>query len=164
LTGKTVGGSFLNENETVWLNADRKPLTFKGANKRYNKESKNYATVTGYDEMKKLIKQVADKGKSPLIVFILAHTETYKGSDGLEKVRLKVLGKMATKLNIEGSLTHTYYTFIDEAKDLMDPARYTLTTSNSGRNTGRSPQGMWDTYLIPNNYQLIVNKILEEYN
>lgn len=163
-TGKTVGGSYLNPDETVWLNVDKKPLTFANARKMYpvDNSRKNYALVTGYDDIKNRIKQIGTKSKDPLIVFMLGHIEDYKAKDNKTRQRLKVLGKMATKYNIEGALSHTYYTDVDETKKWNDPSRYRLRTV-SQNDTARSPMGMWDSEFIPNNYQLIVNKILADY-
>ena len=122
---------------------------------------KNYKVVSGYDEVKSQLKGINSKSKGHLIVFILGHVEDYK-SLGVDKQRLKVLGKMATKHNIEGSVSHTYYTNIDVTKPLLDPTRYRLSTTNSGFNTARSPQGYWETEFIPNDYQLIIDKILSD--
>ncbi len=164
-TGKTVGGSFLDPSETVWLNADKKPLTFIGARKKYPVDNslKNYKVVTGYDEIKSQLTGISTKAKEPLIVFVLGHLEDYKSEGGIIRQRLKVLGKMATKHNIEGALAHTYYTHIDNAVDVNSPERWKLSTANSGFNTARSPQGYWNSMYIPNNYQMIVDKILEDW-
>lgn len=165
-TGKTVGGSFLNENETVWLNADRKPLSFFGARQKYpvDNSKRNYKEINDYEVAKAQITGIHEKRKGTLIVFILGHIEDYKGELGEMRQRLKILGKMATKLGIEGlNVSHTYYTKIDTTKEHNNPQRYQLTVANSGLNTARSPQGYWDTYIIQNNYQLIVDKILEDY-
>jgi hypothetical protein len=164
-TGKTVGGSFLDPSETVWLNADKKPLTFFGARQKYptDNSKKNYKLVTGYDDVKTQLLAISGKSKEPLIVFILGHLEDYKSEGSIIRQRLKVLGKQATKQNIEGALSHTYYTYIDPLLDQMNPERYKLTTVNSGTNTARSPQGYWDSSTIPNNYQLIVDKILADW-
>lgn len=162
-SGKTVGGSFLNPDTNVWLNADKKPLTFFGARGKYPEDNskKNYKIVTGYDQVKSSIQAIHNKALKPLIIFILGHTEGFKQA-GIERERLKVLGKMATKHNIEGALSHTYYTYIDPALPATDRNRYKLSTVNSGFNTARSPEGYWAEQYIPNNYQLIVDRILED--
>lgn len=167
-TGKTVGGSNLSPDETVWLNADGKPLSFFGARGKYpvDNSKKNYKEIKTYEEAKAQILGVHAKRKGTLIVFVLGHIEDYKATEGGSmRQRLKVLGKMASKLGIEGlNVSHTYYTKIDTSKqDHNDASRYKLTVSNNGANTARSPQGYWKTNEIPNNYQTIVDKILEDY-
>ena len=163
-SGKTVGGSFLNPDETVWLNIDKKPLTFAGARSMYpvDNSRKNYSVVTGYDDVKKVITTIAAKAKDPLIIFMLGHVEDFKDKKGNLRQRLKCLGKLATKYNIEGALSHSYYTDIDETKKNTDPARYRLRTV-SENDTARSPMGLWKDEFIQNNYQLIVDTILEDY-
>ena len=161
-TGKTVGGSYLNPEETYWLNIDKKPLTFVGARKSYNIELKNYAVPTGYKQVKDAIAAIHGKSKQPLIVFILGHVEDYKAKGDIIRQRLKLLGKLATKYNIEGALSHTYYTHVDEDLKHTDPNRYQLRTV-SVNDTARSPMGMWETEFIPNNFQLIVDKVVADF-
>lgn len=167
-SGKTVGGSFLDENETVWLNADAKPLSFFQGRSRYpvDNSKKNYKTPVTYGDVLNATKAIHEKRKGTLVIFILAHIEDYNSAEpgGDKRQRLKVLGKHATKLGIEGlNFTHTYYTKIDPTLNFTDPQRYKLLTVPSGQNTARSPQGYWETAEIPNNYQLIVDRILEDY-
>lgn len=110
-----------------------------------------------------MIFNIHAKRKGTLIVFVLGHLEDFKGEGGETRQRLKVLGKMATKLGIEGlNVSHTYYTKINASLDHNDPKRYQLTVANSGLNTARSPQGYWKTFTIENNYQTIVDRILED--
>lgn len=165
-TGKTVGGSYLNPDEFAWLNADGKPLTFFGARQKYPVDNSkgNYKEVKDYETTKANIKALHAKRKGTFIVFVNGHIEDYKGEDQLIRQRLKVLGKMATKLGIEGlNVSHTYYTKIDASIPHTEAARYKLMVANSGMNTARSPQGYWSTAEIPNNYQKIVDRILEDY-
>jgi hypothetical protein len=162
-SGKTVGASFLNPDETAYFNIDKKPLTFVGARKMYNLEKKNYAILTGYKEVKDNLKAISGAAKTPLIVYMLGHIEDYKVKGDILRQRLKVLGKMATKYNIEGALSHTYYTHVDEDKKNTDPTRYQLRTVSSN-DTARSPMGMWETEFIPNNLQLITDKIIQDWN
>jgi len=161
-SGKTVGASFLNPEETYWLNVDKKPLTFTSARKLYNEANKNYAIPKGYSEVYDALKAISSKAKVPLIIYMLGHIEDFK-SKGVERQRLKVLGKMATKYNIEGALSHTYYTCIDDTKKVTDPDRYLLRTI-SVNDTARSPMGMWEGEFIPNNLQLITDAVLKDWN
>lgn len=165
-TGKTVGGSKLDPNETVWLNSDSKPLSFFGARQMYpvDNSKRNYANVESYDDVKAYITKVHAKRKGTFVVFVLGHIEDYKGTNEQMRQRLKILGKMATKLGVEGiNVSHTYYTKINSSLDHNDANRYKLTVANSGLDTARSPQGYWKSFEILNNYQTIVDKILLDY-
>jgi hypothetical protein len=164
-TGKTVGASFLNPQTTAFFNVDGKPLTFLNARKMYNKESKNYLEAKDYKTLETALKNVhsnscAVKGDKPFVIFLLAHIEDYKDLNGKTAFRMRIPGKMAHKYNIDGAFIHTYYTFIDTSKDLNDPERYQLITGNQGGDiTARSPMGTWDSILIQNNYQLILDRV-----
>lgn len=172
-TGKTVGTKYLDPKTNVILNADNKPLSFFGAKQMYRESVteeqrqqgliKNLTHPYDYDEAKAMLQAIHAKRKGTFVVFMLGHIETYSLPAGGYGQRLKVLGKQATKLGIEGlNVVHTYYTKIDSVYQPTDPKRYKLETFNSGFNTVRSPEGYWEGE-IENNYQLILNRILEDY-
>jgi len=164
-TGKSFGTKFLDPSETMYFNIDNKPLTWFGARKMYpvNNSLNNYSVPTTYDKVKSNIMHAHSKRKNHLIVFMIGHIEVFKDAETLaHRHRLLVLGKMATKFNINGATSHTYYTQIDSTLP-KEAGRYSFTTENSGFNTCRSPEGYWEG-KIDNNYQLIVDKILEDLN
>lgn len=167
-TGKTVGASFLNPEETYYINLDKKPLSFKGWSKVYKAgkiaEGGNYNnTISDFNTLKKLIGTIQPQAENPLIIYVLGHLENYKFG-GQEMSRLKVTGKMAHRYSIDGLFHHCYYTYIDASKQWNDVDRYQLITANlDGNMTARTPMGTWDKSHIPNNFQTITDKILEEY-
>lgn len=161
-TGKTMGARFLDPSKTLYINGDKKPLTFKDRSGYVR--GTNYAEPKTYEDVKKLIKLAADtrdKDDAPLVVFIMGHIEVYRGSNDEQRERLKVLGKMATRLNLEGAVVHCYYTRVDIDEDEPEK-RWVLTTQNSGYNTARSPEGYFQEYTIPNNLQHILEAIQED--
>lgn len=168
-SGKTVGGKYLNPEETVWLNADKKPLSFMGARKMYNLNNNNYREPSTYEDVKKYVNGVNAKRKHErLVFFMLAHVDVYRApGENTMKERMRTLGKMATKFNIEGAVVHCYYTKVNPNAATVEE-RYRLTTQNSGFNTARSPEGYWvkedgtPEYDIQNNYHLIVEKLIED--
>lgn len=163
-TGKTVGGAKLDPNCTYWINADKKPLTFFGARNKYNLKNRNYFEANDYEGVKKALIGINNNKVEKLIVFLLGHIEIYKSEEDTYRQRLKVLSKVATKLNIEGAVTHCYYTYIDPNKQGNDVTRYKLAVHNSGSNTCRTPQGYFeDSIHIANDYRLIVDKIYEDW-
>lgn len=164
--GKTVGGKWLNPDENAWINADNKPLSFFGARQMYPEDNskKNYSVKEEYDDILANVIALHAKRKGVFIVFILGHVETFKGIGELQHQRLAVLGKQATKLKIEGlNVFATYYTKILSSLPNNDSNRYRLETFSSGFNTVRTPEGYHTDLDIPNNYQIIVDKILEDY-
>jgi hypothetical protein len=177
-TGKTVGARTLNPQTTMYLNADRKPLTFAGAEDMYPPDGEpgmsnslaNYKEIVprrnGYGKVEpwtpimEAIQYAYDnRAHKKFVVFVLAHTEVYKGANGIENEKLRVLGNMATKLNIEGSLVWAFYTKVDPIA-MPRSAKYKLTMHNSGFNTARSPMGVFDEVEeIPNDFKLILDVI-----
>lgn len=73
-TGKTTGVKYLSPEQTYIINADAKPLTFKGAAKSYNAEKKNYTETASIDDIRKIIEGVSQK--RPEIKHIIVDTLT----------------------------------------------------------------------------------------
>lgn len=163
-SGKSYGIKYLNPETNIWFHTDDKKVTFKGGKQAYfedgdyTKPKPNYRVPKDYDEIIKTLTNVKAKGlmaPNP-IAFVTGHIEDYKSEDGEIRQRLKVLGSMATKFNIEGKVTHCYYTSIMKKGDKIE---YKLRTQNTGSNTGRSPEGAFEELYIDNNFQTIVDAI-----
>ena len=88
-----------------------------------------------------------------VIVYILCHTDT--DADGLE--RLKTIGKLLDeKIFLEGMSTIVLITSVADGK-------YTFLTQNNGKNTVKSPYGMFPTYAIDNDLHYVDQKIRSFY-
>lgn len=82
-------------------------------------------------------------------VYFLMHTE--RSEDGTEKV--KTIGKLLDeKITVEGMFTIVL-------KSVVKDGVYSFTTQNSGKDTVKSPLGMFDTYEIPNDLKAVDDKI-----
>lgn len=91
------------------------------------------------------------------IVYFFMHSE--KGEDGFEKA--KTLGKLLEdKLTLEGLFTIVLKTVV--RADSKGRQEYYFSTCNSGSDRVKSPFGMFDTPLIPNDLKL-VDKTIREY-
>ena len=121
----------------------------------------------GYDKWMDLAGDVYDLYRmisalrEDLTVFCLAHTEDYMGKDGAARQRLKTNGAKLTKLNIEGLSTYTLYTSVARGEE---GANYNFSVQNDGTNTARSPEGVFESLLIPNDFHNVVNSIQEYEN
>jgi hypothetical protein len=159
-SGKSYGIKYLNPETTLWIHTDRKPITFKGGNKVWKPENRNFTEVprTFKEIMERIV--MANEKKlnpdQPLYVFILGHIEDYKGADDAVHQRLKLLGSMATKMNVEGGLVNSLYTNVTWTGDKLE---YKLDTKSSGFNTARTQEDLFPTRLIDNNFQLIVDAL-----
>lgn len=60
-TGKSTSIKFLDSKETYIINTAKKELPFKGADKLYNAENKNYKEVDDITEITRLLKTISDK-------------------------------------------------------------------------------------------------------
>lgn len=161
-TGKTRSIKYLDPETTVIFDFDSKPFSFtmpdgKRPEVYYNKENKNRYKPKSMEQLKSYLEAIHSKGHTPR-VFILGHVDTYKDKSDMISERLRIIGAMGNKHNLEGSTVTCLYTEIRNQHD-DDFNRYTFLTKNTGFNTARSIEGMFPRY-IPNDY-LLVNDILD---
>ena len=160
-TGKSSGMATLPADTNIWYNADNKNPVWEGGKAEYGKKMtprapyhvipKTYADIINH------IKEGIKNGmfEDERYAFITGHTETYKvGAD--TKERLKILGKLGTKMQLEGKMEAVFYARVEMEGG---SPRYILETQNNGFNTARSPQNLFEG-KIPNDYNLIVEKLL----
>jgi hypothetical protein len=169
-SGKSFGIKYLQPGTCMWYNADRKNPTFKNvefdgnkykAREVYgtkNKPSnymfipKTYREITAHIESIQTAGLLAEKR----VAFLIGHVEDYK-SDGETRQRLKTLGGLASKMNIEGSVENCFYTKLNTVGDRVE---FKLDTSNSGSNTARSLEDAFDARYIDNNFHLVYEAIV----
>lgn len=97
--------------------------------------------------------QACDYMPEDVNVYFLSHIQT--DENGNEKI--KTMGKMLDeKITIEGLFTIVLKTVVQDGK-------YFFTTQNSGRDTAKSPIGMFDSYAIENDLKYVDTKIRNYY-
>lgn len=74
-TGKSTSIKHLNPKETYIINVAKKELPFKGAEKLYNTENKNYKEVDDANEITRLLKTISEK--APHIKNIVIEDSNY---------------------------------------------------------------------------------------
>ena len=74
-TGKSTSVKHLDPKETYIINVAKKELPFKGAEKLYNTEAKNYKEVDDANEITRLLKTISDK--APHIKNIIIEDSNY---------------------------------------------------------------------------------------
>ena len=74
-TGKSTSVKHLDPKETYIINVAKKELPFKGAEKLYNSESKNYKEVDDATEITRLLKTISEK--APHIKNIIIEDSNY---------------------------------------------------------------------------------------
>lgn len=101
-TGKSTSIKHLNPDETYIINVAKKELPFKGSEKMYNTEKKNYKEVDDANEITRLLKTISEK--APHIKNIIIEDSNY------------IMG-----FNMVAKATETGYTkFSLLAKDMVD--------------------------------------------
>lgn len=86
-------------------------------------------------------------------VYILSHTE----EDQAGNTKIKTIGKMLDeKITIEGLVTIVLRTDVNDGE-------YTFTTRNSGRDTVKSPMGLFETDRVPNDLAFVDGAITAFY-
>lgn len=118
------------------------------------------AKEKGYDKFTEIAEHawsVADTVKklpTDVIVYVLCHTDT--DNDGFE--RLKTIGKLLDeKIVLEGMSTIVLKTNVSDGE-------YTFITQNNGKDTTKTPEGMFDSYAIRNNLKYVDDKIRSYYH
>ena len=160
-TGKSSGMRTLPSKTNIWFNADNKNPVWTGGKEEYGTKAnpkspyhvipKKYIDI--YEHIKAgLKKEVFEEEKFAILT---GHIEDYK-TGNTNKKRLKVLGKLSTKMQLEGKLeTVLYSNVIKESSD----TKYVLETENDGYNTARSPMDLFEP-IIDNDYNYVINKLL----
>lgn len=118
------------------------------------------ATERGYDKFTEiaqnfwsLVVQEVNNLPSDVIVYLLCHTST--DENGVEK--MKTIGKLVDeKITPEGLFTIVLKTAVSDGK-------YAFVTQNNGKDTVKSPEGMFTTYAINNDLKYVDEKIRNYY-
>lgn len=158
-SGKSYGIKSLPEGTCIWYNADGKNPTWKGGKEIFgtkNNPTKYQVLVNSYSQIiSDIKKRGSDAFEQDRVAFVLAHIDDYK-SGYEQRQRLKVLGNLARNLSIEGLMENVLYSEIN-----VDGAKreYYFRTANSGVDTCRSSEGLFDAEKIPNSFQYILDKL-----
>lgn len=191
-TGKSYSLRNFDPNEVEIINVQGKILPFKGAGKfnLFNTDdadeiveaikdaAKKYKRIVvddfqyvmanefmrrsaekGFDKFTEIgrhawdIANVVRELSSDVIVYIMCHTDT--DQEGFE--RLKTIGKLLDdKIVLEGMSTIVLKTSVSDGK-------YYFLTQNNGKDTTKSPEGMFPTYAIENDLKYVDDKIRNYY-
>jgi hypothetical protein len=161
-TGKSSGMATLPHDTNIWFNADNKNPVWEGGKEEYGKKLNPrvpyHMIPKSYKEIIDMLKEGISKGmfEDERYAFITGHTETYKVANDT-KERLKILGKLGTKMQLEGKMETVLYSRVEMVNG---SPKYILETQNNGFNTARSPQNLFEG-KIDNDYNMIVEKLLQ---
>jgi hypothetical protein len=205
-SGKSTSIRTLNPDETFIINVARKELPFRGAEKLYNVDKKNYvevddikqittylqqistsaphiknivmddaiysmafnmvkkATETGFVKFSLLLQDVttmlttARRLREDLKVFYMSHSETIEDEGRIVSRKIKTVGKaLDNQIVLEGLFTICLYTHVDEDKD--GKPTYNFVTNRYQTYPAKSPMGMFEDTLIPNDLNAVCETI-----
>lgn len=113
----------------------------------------------GFDKFTEIAKhahgiiQAAAQAPGVKRIYIMAHTDT--GDDGI--TRIKTIGKLLNeKITLEGMLTMVLRTHVEGGQ-------YQFSTRNNGRDTVKSPLGMFDSDYIDNDLAAVDKAVCDFY-
>jgi hypothetical protein len=96
--------------------------------------------------------------REDLLIFFLTHAEEATNLEGVRKFKAKTIGKMVDeKLTLEGLFSIVLFGKAKKNKD--GEIKYVFETQTTGDNTCKSPRGMFPTFEVDNNLQLVAKAI-----
>ena len=151
----------LPHDTNIWFNADNKNPVWIGGKEEYGTKNKPrdiyHVIPTSYADIINHLSSLSKESfEEQRYAILTGHTEDYKSGNDNKK-RLKILGKMGTKFQLEGKAESVFYA---EVRKEGAKTAYLLTTENDGTNTARSPMGLFEP-MIENDYNFVINKLLE---
>lgn len=126
------------------------------------------AAEGGYTKFSIMAKDMIDmlrgvrKLRDDLKIFYFTHPETIEDGGEIVGYKMKTSGKMLdNQFNLEGLFAICLYTYVEENRD--GSMSYHFLTNRYKKYPAKSPDGMFEDVKIPNNLQLVVDKINEYY-
>ena len=148
---KEIGKKLLeiNENESIQT-VILDDITYLMTNEYMMTETKGFDKFNNIAEnFYKLINFIKTKLREDLTVIFMGHEET----DNTGRTQMKTFGKLLSeKICIEGMFSIVLNTFVNSEG-------YYFQTQNNGFNTTKSPQGMFEDLLIPNDLSYVIERI-----
>ena len=141
-------------------NTDKKVIVIDDTQYLMCNEFMRRATEKGFDKFTEiaqnfwsLVVQEINKLADDVLVYLLCHTST--DDNGVEK--MKTIGRMVDeKITPEGLFTIVLKTAVSDGQ-------YYFITQNNGKDTVKSPEGMFNTYAINNDLKYVDEKIRNYY-
>lgn len=98
--------------------------------------------------------------RDDLLIVFTYHLEQDTDALGNKTIKIKTVGKLLdSAITIEGMFSVVLYTEVTKVDNALN---YGFLTQNSGNNTGKSPEGMFE-YRIPNDLDYVTQKLHEYY-
>lgn len=127
------------------------------------------ADEKGYEKFNKIAKDLATIARAPqsmrddIIIYMLTHAEESMDAYGEKRLKAKTVGKMIdNSLTLEGLFSIVLFAKVKKDKD--GSMKYVFETRNDGSNTCKAPFGMFESFEIENNLDLVRQAIINYEN
>ena len=176
-TGKSTSIKHLNPEETYIINVAKKELPFKGSEKLYNAENKNYKEIDDANEITRLLRTISEK--APHIKQIILEDSNYvmgftmldkameKGYEKFSIMARDTVAMIKTARQLRDDLTVFYFSHPDTVEDGGDIIGYKMKTSGKLIDNQINLEGLFTVVLYTNveekkdgsmEYQFITNR------
>ena len=176
-TGKSTSIKHLNPEETYIINVAKKELPFKGSEKLYNVENKNYKEIDDANEITRLLKTISEK--APHIKQIILEDSNYvmgftmldkameKGYEKFSVMARDTVAMIKTARHLRDDLTVFYFSHPDTVEDGGDIIGYKMKTSGKLIDNQINLEGLFTVVLYTNveenkdgsvNYEFVTNR------
>lgn len=138
-TGKSTSIKHLNPEETYIINVAKKELPFKGSEKIYNTEKKNYKEIEDANEISRLLKTISDKAphikniiiedSNYIMGFNMVNKATETGFTKFSVMAKDMVDLFRTARQLRDDITVFYLTHPEEIMDGQDVVGYKIKTA-----------------------------------
>lgn len=105
----------------------------------------------------------AKRLREDLIIFYMCHPEAVHDDERIVGYKMKTSGKaIDTQIKLDGLFSTVLYTYVETDKD--GKSTYQFLTNRKDLFPAKSPEGMFEEILIPNDLKIVAEKVNEYYN
>jgi hypothetical protein len=156
-TGKSTSIKHLNPEETYIINVAKKELPFKGSEKLYNLENKNYKEIDDANEITRLLKTISEK--APHIKNIILEDSNYvmgftmldkameKGYEKFSVMARDTVAMIRAAKQLREDLIVFYFSHPDTIEDSGDIIGYKMKTSGKLIDSQINLEGLFTVVL-----------------
>jgi hypothetical protein len=159
-TGKSTSIKHLDPKETYIINVAKKELPFKGSEKLYNADNKNYKEVDDANEISRLLKTISEKAphikniiledSNYVMGFTMLDKATEKGYEKFSVMAKDTVTMIRTAKQLRDDLIVFYFSHPDTIEDSGEIVGYKMKTSGKLIDSQINLEGLFTVVLYTN--------------
>ena len=159
-TGKSTSIKHLNPEETYIINVAKKELPFKGSEKIYNVEKRNYVELDDANEITRKLKVISEKAphikniiledSNYVMGFTMLDKATEKGYEKFSVMAKDTVTMIKTARQLRDDITVFYFSHPDTIEDGGDIIGYKMKTSGKLIDNQINLEGLFTVVLYTN--------------